>query len=257
MWSVAPQRGGASITVRTYGKSHRGLKRPNNEDAWLVRQLGQGGVLLAVADGVGGGPAGQEASQLALKILDDAVGMEVHDAARLASAVSLANRRIWESGQQNEQLTGMGTTLTSAAIVGSRVYVAHVGDSRAYHVLADHLVRLTVDHSVAGEMEAAGGLTPDEARVHPNRHMLTRALGPDSRVRIDVSEAEWEDGHRLLLCTDGLTTVLSDQDIFDIAQRDSGQSLVDTLIQRALDRGGPDNITVVVAEAKMGDEHGR
>ncbi|MCL5116073.1 MAG: protein phosphatase 2C domain-containing protein [Firmicutes bacterium] len=224
-----------------------------------MRPVAGEGFLVAVADGVGGGPAGQEASRMALETLDDAVGIEIKDIARLASAVSLANRRIYESGQRDDALNGMGTTLTSAVVFPGRLMVAHVGDSRAYQLLDDHLVRLTIDHSLAAEMERAGGLTPEEAQHHPNRNVLTRVIGPFDRVRIDVTEISWGSGDRLLLCTDGLTAVLSDDDILDCSRRLSGYALIDALIELALNRGGPDNITVVLAEPdeSEGDSHGR
>lgn len=259
MRPTAVKGGGTGITLRTYGRSHRGLKRPNNEDALLMRPVSGDGYLVAVADGVGGGPAGQEASRMALETLDDAVGFEVTDIARLASAVSLANRRIYESGRRNDAWTGMGTTLTSAVVFPERLFMAHVGDSRAYQLLDDHLVRLTIDHSLAGEMEAAGGLTAEEAQQHPNRHVLTRVVGPFDRVRIDVTEIPWSRRDRLLLCTDGLTAVLSDPEIVESSRNLTGYELIDALIARALERGGPDNITIVLAETdkEQGDDHGR
>ncbi|MCY0877909.1 MAG: protein phosphatase 2C domain-containing protein [Firmicutes bacterium] len=259
MWAVAFAGGGTRITVRTYGRSHRGLRRPNNEDAYLIRPLADDGVLVAVADGVGGGPAGQEASRLALETLDGAVAGKVTDIALLASAVSLANRRIYESSQRDDALAGMGTTLTSAVIFPHRLLVAHVGDSRAYQLGEEQLVRLTVDHSLAGEMEALGELSAEEAQNHPNRHVLTRVVGPFDHVRIDVTDLPWTARDRLLLCTDGLTAVLSDHDIWESSRRFSGWDLVDSLIALALERGGPDNITVVLAESvpEQGDSHGR
>jgi len=259
VWTVTAKGGGTGITLRTYGRTHRGLVRPNNEDGYLIRAVERGGYLVAVADGIGGGPAGQEASRIALEALDDAVGTDVQDVSRLAAAVSLANRRVYESGQQDDMLAGMGTTLTSAVIFPDRLYLAHVGDSRAYQVEPDHLVRLTIDHSLAAEMERAGGLTADEARRHPNRNVLTRAVGPFDRVRIDVADMPWNPVSRLLLCTDGLTSVLSDDDIFRLCQKFSGYELIDELIGAALLRGGPDNITVVLAEdvRDPGENNGR
>lgn len=251
--------GGTSITLRTYGRSHRGLKRPNNEDAYLMRAVAEQGVLVAVADGVGGGPAGQEASRIALETLDDAVGADAPDVAKLTSAVALANHRIFESGQRDAMLTGMGTTLTASVVFPHRLLLAHVGDSRAYQILDDHLIRLTVDHSVAGEMQAAGGLTADEAQHHPNRHVLTRVVGPFDRVRVDVTEIPWDSRSRLLLCTDGLTAVLSDEDILRLSHSLASYDFIETLIEQALVRGGPDNITVVLAEnaQERDDSHGR
>lgn len=223
-----------------------------------MRAVGPDGVLVAVADGVGGGPAGQEASRIALETLDRALACSAPDVAQLVSAVTLANQRVFEWSRRDESLAGMGTTLTSAVVSDHRLILAHVGDSRAYQILEDHLVRLTVDHSLAGEMEAAGGLTADEARQHPNRHVLTRVVGPFDRVRVDAAEIPWNAADRLLLCTDGLTAVLSDEDIFRAAESLGGYPLLDALIQEALGRGGPDNITVVLTEpaSKRGMGHG-
>lgn len=213
-----------------------------------------------MADGIGGGPGGQEASRVALEALDDAAGIDVRDIARLVSAVSLANRRVFERGQKDEALTGMGTTLTAAVLFSHHLLLAHVGDSRAYRLHADgEVIRLTVDHSVAGEMERAGSLTADEAAHHPRRHVLTRAVGPHDKVRVDVLDIAWDPGSRLLLCTDGLSSVLDDGDLREISERSRGQELVDRLVDTALQRGGPDNVTVVLAEfvPDAGDNHGR
>ncbi len=218
-----------------------------------------GGYLVAVADGIGGGPAGQEASRLALETLNDAVGPAISEVSRLATAVSLANRRVYELSQQDDLLNGMGTTLTSAVVFEDRLLLAHVGDSRAYQVESHHLRRLTVDHSLGAEMERSGELTPEEAQNHPNRNVLTRAVGPFDRVRIDVSDLPWSDESRLLLCTDGLTSVLADDDILTFSRQFVGYALIDQLIREALLRGGPDNITVVLVEraTKPGDDNGR
>ncbi len=219
--------------------------------------MGFRGFLLAVADGIGGGPGGQEASRVALQALDDAAGVDVRDLARLVSAVAMANRQVFEAGQHG--MEGMGTTLTAAVIFSDRLLLAHVGDSRAYQVLSDHVVRLTIDHSVAGEMERAGSITADEAAHHPRRNVLTRWVGSFDKVRIDVLDIAWNAESRLLLCTDGLTSVLNDEEISQTCRLTGGQALVDRLIDTALQRGGPDNITVVLADVvtEAGDGDGR
>lgn len=243
----------------TYGRTHRGLVRPNNEDGYLMRALAPGAYVVAVADGIGGGPAGQEASRIALETLDDAVGHEASQLQRLVAAVSLANRAVYQASVGHDDLYGMGTTLTSAVLNMGHLFLAHVGDSRAYRVLDTALERLTMDHSVAGELEQAGGLTPDEARHHPRRNVLTRWIGSPDKVHIDAAEMPWHAGDRLLLCTDGLTSVLSEGEIMARCLRHRGRALVDELIRAALTHGGPDNITVVLAEGpgEPGDSDGR
>ena len=148
MRPIAPTRGGDS-TVKTYAKSHQGYVRLRNEDRWMMRPVDFGGYLIAVADGVGGGPSGGVASRMAIDALDDAAGVDVRDPARLVSAVSMANRRVFETGSGDDALRGMGTTLTTAVVFPTRVLLAHVGDSRAYRLLADGMERLTTDRNMA------------------------------------------------------------------------------------------------------------
>ncbi len=224
-----------------------------------MRPVDFDGYLIAVADGVGGGPSGGVASRMAIEALDDAAGVEVRDSARLVSAVSMANRRVFDSGSEEETLRGMGTTLTAAVVFPSRILLAHVGDSRAYRLTGSRLDRLTTDHSVAGEMEKAGSLTHDEAMHHPRRHVLTRSVGNFNKIRVDVAELAWGTQDRLLLCTDGLSSVVTEDEIVRLSLSYSGQELVDELISAALTSGGPDNITVVLAEVTqdVGDADGR
>ncbi|AUW94476.1 MAG: serine/threonine-protein phosphatase [Sulfobacillus thermosulfidooxidans] len=245
--------------MKTFGRSDQGLVRSENQDDFLIRPVENGGYLVAVADGIGGGPAGRRASHLALTTLDNAVGLLVSDVSRLTSAFSLANRTIFAMGQDNPVLEGMGTTLTAAVLYPDRLLLAHVGDSRAYRIAQDQIIRLTMDHSVAGEMERAGTITAQEASEHPKRHVLTRALGPFDKVRVDVADMPWTPGDLLLLCTDGLTSVVPDEEILRMCMAYSGEDLIDHLIGGALGRGGPDNVTVVVAvdNAGAGETDGR
>ncbi|MCL4318591.1 MAG: protein phosphatase 2C domain-containing protein [Firmicutes bacterium] len=245
--------------MKTYGRSDQGLVRSENQDDFLIRPVEAQGYLLAVADGIGGGPEGSRASHMALTAMDDAVGLKVLDVSRLASAISLANRRIFELGQDEPHLEGMGTTLTAAVLFPHRLLLSHVGDSRAYRIRRDQIIRLTMDHSVAGEMERSGTISPEEARNHPKKHVLTRALGPFDHVRIDMADMPWSNQDRLLLCTDGLTSVVFDDEILRYAEHYQGQELVDKLVNAALERGGPDNVTLVLAEAMhdCGEGNGR
>lgn len=232
--------------------------RLRNEDNFLIRELDNDGSLLAVADGIGGGPGGELASQMALTMLDTAIGIHVSDVSRMAAAVSFANRKIFDEGQKDPELAGMGTTLTGAALFRERIFIVHVGDSRAYRLSGDSISRLTADHSVVGEMERAGSLTREEADHHPQRNVLTRAVGPYETVTVDNFEGAWHDADRLLLCTDGLFSVMSDAEILSLSQQYHGETLVTKLVEEALARGGPDNVTLVLAEFDpiVGDGNG-
>ena len=223
-----------------------------NQDSWIVNPLDDGGLLLAVADGIGGAPGGLQASQLAITTIADGItsGSQGNQLAKLMQDV---NRRVYDEGRHRAELLGMGTTLTAAIFWQNTVYLSHVGDSRAYQIDQRHIEQCTEDHSVAAELERVGGLTAKEAAVHPQRHVLTRAIGPFNRVSVDSKVLPWaKQDHRLLLCTDGLYNALSDAMIFDICRREHGQKAVDALIAEALRAGGPDNVTVVLAESGMG-----
>jgi len=221
--------------------------RPENEDAFLVDlELG----LLAVADGMGGHRAGEVASALALKALGEKVKEHCQGdpLMHLVSAVRFANRVVYRSALGREDYRGMGTTLTAAWFIGKEVLLAHVGDSRAYLFRDGQLRMLTSDHSYVGELVRSGGLTQEEARYHPQRNILTRALGTGDEVEVDGKAVSLEEGDLLLLCTDGLPEVVRDEEIALTLKRGGTlKQTLDELLSLALERGGPDNITVVLA----------
>lgn len=235
-----------SPRVQAAGRTHRGLVRNGNEDNFVCADR-----VWAVADGVGGHPAGEVASQLALQPLAELDGRDDDGdlASALAEAVHEANRIIFADAEANPERTGMATTLTAAALTEEGLHLAHVGDSRGY-LLRRHegLQRLTRDHTQVEEAMAAGVLTPEQAAVHPARHMLTRIVGDESEIEVDTMTVDdLGAGDRLLLCTDGLTEAVDEP---MIARRlgdctDPGDC-ADTLVQAALERGAPDNVTVVV-----------
>lgn len=227
--------------------SHTGLVRPGNEDCFIMdTELG----LLAVADGMGGHQAGEVASYLALqtlreKLLNSPAGEPLPN---LMAAAAFANEVVFRSSLSSQEREGMGTTMTAIWVVGSRGFLAHIGDSRAYLLRDGQLQHLTDDHSYVGELVRCGSLTFDEARHHPRRNILTRALGTEKSVDIDSREIELKTGDRLLLCTDGLYEVISDSEIQTIMSRKQElQATARELLNLALERGGPDNITVVLA----------
>lgn len=219
------------------------MARTENQDNWLVRPLAGSRLLVAVADGIGGGPGGREASALAIETL-----ARYEPAEAIGETFALANDRVHAHGQATRELLGMGTTLTAAVVGGGRVVLAHVGDSRAYRIGRVAIERLTDDHSVAGEMERVGTLTADESAHHPQRHVLTRAIGPFASVRVDVREVSLGADDRLLLCTDGLYNALDDEAIFGLAAAGAIEAAAHALVEAALAHGGSDDITVVLAE---------
>ncbi|GEA15091.1 MAG: family protein phosphatase [Moorella sp. (in: firmicutes)] len=233
--------------MRAEALSHTGLVRPGNED-YFISDVERG--LFAVADGMGGHQAGEVASHLALRALQDRLfyGTAGEPLPRLLAAAEFANEIVYRCSLSSRERAGMGTTMTAVWIVGSRGFLVHIGDSRAYLFRDGQLQVLTNDHSYVGELVRCGGLTAEEARLHPQRNILTRALGTGNTVDIDSREIELKPGDRLLLCTDGLYEVIPDQELADIMNRH--QELAGAtrqLLRLALERGGPDNVTVVLA----------
>lgn len=235
--------------LRAAARTHQGLLRDGNEDSFVC-----GRRVFAVADGVGGHPAGEVASALALEALaelDERADLTGSDlGAALADAVRAGNRRVYEEAEANPERSGMGTTLTAAAVGDGRVFLAHVGDSRAYLLRHDEaeLHRLTVDHTPVEQAMMAGELSPHEAEHHPMRHMLERVVGTEPEITVDVADpVALTGGDRLLVCSDGLTEAAGEDEIARLlAESDDPESTADALIDAALAGGGPDNVTVVV-----------
>lgn len=225
------------------GGTHVGLVRAGNEDSYLVNAP-----LFAVADGLGGHQAGEIASRIAVETLLGEAPKRA-DAKALGRAVRSANAAVIEAAQTGRGRTGMGTTLTAAMVDGTRIVVAHVGDSRGYLLHLGTLSQITEDHSMVADMVRAGTLTAEESRVHPSRSVITRALGSDPNLLVDAFEVEAAPGDRLLLCSDGLTSVVTDGEIERVlGASPSPQTAVATLIAAANAGGGQDNITAVVVD---------
>jgi serine/threonine protein phosphatase PrpC len=230
--------------VLAAGKSDIGKVRENNEDMYLISPP-----LYAVADGMGGHLGGEIASQKAISHIvkmKDSCGDISKDF--MIESINQANKEIWEKGQ-TRNLMGMGTTLTMALIKPPRCTIAHVGDSRCYLLKKDHLLQLTVDHSVVGELMRTGSLSENEAMTHPHRNILTRALGTDMSLSVDVYEYNVDPGDRLLLCTDGLYSMVQEKEIKEILLKNKrAASAVNLLIKKANEQGGADNITAIVVD---------
>jgi PPM family protein phosphatase len=230
------------MRVTVGAASDIGQVREGNEDSFLVEQP-----LYVVADGMGGHRGGEVASSLAL---DTIQSLFVRNEGSLVGQVEEANREVFERSQADRNVAGMGTTLTAALVDGDRVQLAHVGDSRAY-LFHDHaLTLLTEDHTLVHRMVMDGEISEAEAEVHPHRSILTRALGVDGRVKVDESTIEVAPGDRILLCTDGLTGMVGEEQIRTILDSTPGdaQAAVERLISEANRAGGVDNITAVVLD---------
>jgi len=220
-----------------------GLVRSQNEDSFAAAPP-----MFAVADGLGGHQAGEVASRIAIETLIERAPKATAPAA-LAQTIRKANEAIIAAVERGEGRPGMGTTVTAAVVQGTRVLIAHVGDSRAYLLRNSHLERLTRDHSVVADMVRNGTLTEEEARHHVNRSVITRALGSDPTVPVDTLEVTAQEGDRFLLCTDGLHGPVRDEKIADILiSAPSPRSAADSLVDAAIRAGGPDNITAVVVD---------
>ncbi|MHB1614239.1 MAG: PP2C family protein-serine/threonine phosphatase [Actinomycetes bacterium] len=235
-----------ALALRYAARSHVGLVRDGNEDSGYA-----GPRLLAVADGMGGAAAGEVASSVtiaALSALDeDSPGPDLLD--RLTTTVDAANERLHELIETDPSLTGMGTTLTALLRSSGRVGLVHIGDSRGYLLRDGELVQLTHDHTFVQSLVDAGRITAEEAGQHPQRSLLMRALDGRGTVELDLSIREAREGDRYLVCTDGLTVVVSEETLADTLRQhaDPGQA-ADELVELALRGGAPDNVTVVVAD---------
>jgi len=234
------------VVGRSAGLSDTGRKRRQNEDAYVCEPP-----LFAIADGMGGAQAGEVASGLAAAAFEEGAAA-IHGEDGVATLVRAANARIFERAVHDPTVAGMGTTATVAVVDESAgtVTLAHVGDSRAYRYRGGALEQLTTDHSLVGELVRSGRLTEDEAAVHPHRSVITRALGTDADVEVDTLTVEVVPGDLVLLCSDGLSAMVRDEEIARVleatgaAPREAGEAL----IAAANAAGGEDNVTVVLFE---------
>jgi serine/threonine protein phosphatase PrpC len=233
-----------------------GRQRTNNEDSYLYwepdsdEEFLRKGRLAVIADGMGGYEGGQEASRLAVETLrhvyEHAFGADPQ--ATLLEALESAHQTIQRYAVEHPQFHGMGTTCTAVAIVGRQLHFAHVGDSRLYHIRAEAISKLTRDHSYVGRLVESGIVRSEDAEFHPQRHVLTAALGSGRQVVPHAPDHAFplEEGDTLVLCTDGLWGVVGDLDLVRIATSTSPAEACLRLVKMALERGGPDNITVSV-----------
>jgi len=246
------------IKIQCVGMTDVGKVRVANEDSMAVDPaLG----LFVVADGMGGHKAGKHASSMDVERLVETIralgGVQTSGAERLRAATTHANTEIYEAGQAAEELSGMGTTLVALFISDQRAALAHVGDSRAYLVRSGRIRQLTDDHSVVGELLRRNEISERAARDHPHRHVITRALGVRPKVEPDLGEIAPLAGDTFVLCSDGLTNHLEDDDIMKLSTaEDNLEANCRRMVELAKKRGGRDNITVILVRCDEDEEQG-
>jgi PPM family protein phosphatase len=263
----------APVRVSVFGKTDLGLTREHNEDTFLVADLSSGnanlqpdvrshevgprGSLFMVADGMGGAAAGELASAMAADSIyrhlstawaEDAEVSAARFAYRMKEAVELANQQIYAYAREHPDVRGMGTTVTAAGIFGDELYLTQIGDSRGYLIRNGEAFQLTRDQSLTQRLVDAGELTEEEAEHSERRNIILQALGPDPRVKVDLSRQRLRRGDILILCSDGLSGVVRREEFSQmVAETADLPSLCSALIDLANERGGPDNVTVVAA----------
>ncbi|MEO6324137.1 MAG: Stp1/IreP family PP2C-type Ser/Thr phosphatase [Thermoanaerobaculia bacterium] len=254
------------MKLSAYGISDIGLKRKNNEDGFVIRDLTQSvtldppdardraigamGVLLAVCDGMGGAHAGEVASALALETLASEMQNLNETCPRpelFRKAVEVVNQRVWNEAKLDPKLSGMGTTLTAALVCEGRALIAHIGDSRAYFTRGGRVEQITKDQSIAGTLVASGQMTEEQAKQTPFRNVLLQAVGTKEKVQIALDGVHLEPGDTLLLCSDGLSNKVDAKDLARLLAGDDLKVSAAGLVALANERGGEDNITVVIA----------
>lgn len=239
--------------LKVFSKSDIGLIRKSNEDACKSGLLPGGAAWAVVCDGMGGVSGGEVASGIAVDRISERIqssyspeseNQEIQNL--IFDAILDANDAVHDRAAADETLSGMGTTAVVAVVSGGVAHIAHVGDSRAYLIAPDGIHQLTTDHSVVQEMVEKGDLTAQEAKTHPQKNIITRALGVDAFLQPDYREVSFPDGDFLLICTDGLSNYLDEKQIFLLAQEMNASELTGRLIDLAKQAGGGDNITVTV-----------
>jgi len=244
---------GKDMPVTMTGKTDPGMVRTNNEDSIITRpDLG----LAVLADGMGGHLAGEVASAMAIDLVNQFFENAAQRSGKLdyndvvSDSITLANSAIFELSQNKPECAGMGSTVVVTYFDGNKVYVGHVGDSRLYRLRAGKLDQITEDHSLVQELVSRGLLSKDEAIESTNKNLVTRALGIEGGVQIDLNEDTWEDGDIYLLCSDGLNDVLRDSHIEQIldSHKENLEVAIDQLIKTVNENGGPDNVSIILVQ---------
>ena len=239
--------------MQCWGLTDPGCVRQQNQDVYQIEKLDGSSMLCLVCDGMGGAKSGNVASSLAADVFVQEVrrnwkyGLSEERVDQiLQSAVKLANFTVFDQAQQFEEFNGMGTTLVAALVHGKRATIIHVGDSRAYAITREGIRQLTRDHSVVQMMLERGELTPEQARSYPGKNLITRAIGTEGIIQSDLTHLTLERGDSLLLCSDGLSNTMDEQEIlFEVVHGVNKQDCCQRLLDIAKNRGAPDNVTSV------------
>ena len=241
--------------MRVYSGSDIGLTRDSNQDYCKTGVFADSAVWAVVCDGMGGANGGCTASTVAADTISERLvdlyrpGMTEEEIREtMEYAIQEANLKVFDMAMEDSSLYGMGTTVVCAVAKDNRLHIVHAGDSRAYLLRDGGICRITTDHSVVQELVSAGQITDEQARIHPNRNIITRALGVEPYLDTDYNTADFPDGSQLMICTDGLCGYFSDEELLSLMQEVSGDELISRLINAAKNQGGRDNITVALIE---------
>lgn len=239
--------------MRIVAKTDRGNVRDSNQDAYAVGEFSDEVVWAVVCDGMGGAAGGNIASALAVKVISDKINASYNEKMRdssvknmLDSALTAANIEVYDFAEAKPDLKGMGTTVICAIVRDNQAYIAHAGDSRAYVINNGSINQITKDHSMVQDLLSSGRITAEEAEHHPNKNIITRAVGVDKSIKIDFAQIDLNDDDTLLLCTDGLSNYVSNEEITELMSDGKHYAFADRLVQKANFNGGGDNITVVI-----------
>lgn len=235
--------------MNTWGITHRGAVRAQNQDAYAVQALDDGRVVALVCDGMGGARAGNVASAMAVeRFMERFLARDgARDQDRMREAAAYANQAIFQRAVDDPDCAGMGTTLIAALAGGGEAILLNEGDSRAYHITENGIVQITRDHSLVEDMVERGELTREQARTHPHKNLITRALGAEPVLMADCFQQPLAPGEYLLLCSDGLSNIVTEQEmLYEIIHGGENETCCQRLLDIALRRGAPDNVTVVL-----------
>lgn len=239
--------------MKIVAKTDKGIVRDSNQDAYAVGEFSDEVVWSVVCDGMGGAAGGNIASALAVKVISDKINASYREKMRdtsihnmLDSALTAANIEVYDFAEAKQELRGMGTTVVCAIVRDNQAYIAHAGDSRAYIVNNGSIRQITTDHSMVQDLLSRGKITSEEAEHHPNKNIITRAVGVDKSIDIDFAQVDLSDDDVLLLCTDGLSNYVSNDEMVEIMSDGKHYAFADRLVTQANKNGGGDNITVVI-----------